>query len=188
MAVPGPPSVPGGMPPPSGMKSSGLSALKVVAIVIVALVVLGTVALLGLLWFASNFRPPPPAVEQTRTIFNGTFGLDAGQSGSTAWSSSFTVKATEVAHAQNVSGLYNPTLSVSFLASGETVQVYAMDAAQFYNYQHGAQFTVLYVSGQVYSDKRAVMLSATPETYYIVAENTAFYGQASVSADFVLHY
>ncbi len=32
------------------------------------------------------------------------------------------------------------------------------------------------------------MLEPTPETYYIVAENTAFYGQASVSADFVLHY
>ncbi len=57
------------------------------------------------------------------------------------------------------------------------------------NYQHGAQFTVLYLSGQVYSDKRTVMLPASPGTYYVVAEDTAlFSGSASVSADFVLHF
>ncbi len=63
-----------------------------------------------------------------------------------------------------------------------------MDATQFYNYQHGAQFSVYYQSGQVYTARQSVMLEPSPETYYIVAENTAFYGQASVSADFVLHY
>ncbi len=173
---------------PPGARAPGLSALKVVAIVVVVIVVLGVVALLGLLWFASNFKPPPPAMEQTRTVYNGTFDLNAGQAGPTAWTASFTVGPAEVAHAQNVSGLYNPTLSVSFLATGGTVQVYVMDGAQFYNYQHGAQFTVLYMSGQVYSDKRTVMLPATSETYYTVAENTALFGNVSVSANFGLRY
>ncbi len=132
--------------------------------------------------------PPPPVVEQTRTVYNGTFTLNAGQYGPTAWSSSSTVSAAEVAHAQNVSGLYNPTLSVYFLASGQTIQVYVMTSTQFYNYQHGAQFSVYYQSGQVYTARQSVMLEPTPETYYVVAENTAFYGQASVSGDFVLHY
>ncbi len=197
MAVPGPPSVPGGMPLPpgsAGTKPPGLSALKIVAIVVVAIVVLGAIALLGLLWFASNFKPPPPVVEQTRSIYNGTFGLNAGQSGPTAWSSSFTVSAAEAAHAKNVSGgigntgFANPTLSVSFLATGQTIQVYVMDATQFYNYQHRGQFSVYYLSGQVYADRRSITLEPTPGTYYVVAENTALYGTASVSAAFVLHY
>ncbi len=91
-----------------------------------------------------------------------------------------------MAHAKNVSG--NPYLSVYFLASGQTIQVYVMTSTQFYNHQHGAQFSVYYRSGQVYTARKSVMLEPTPETYYIVAENTALYGQASVSADFVLHY
>ncbi len=157
----------------------------VLIVVVVVLVVLAVGAWLAFSAFVGSFKPPPPVVEQTRTVFNGTATVNAGQYASYA----FSVSASDLAHARNVTTLsYYPALSVSFLATGTTVQVYVMDSAQYYNYQHGAQITVLYLSGQVYTAKQDVTISSAGSYYVVVENSNLFFTSASVSADFVLHY